>query len=796
MPKAACTCFGFFYRSKKMAYLLLDNGTTHLFDESELVHRGGATFLHCRFHTDKDPSLSVDIDKGCYHCFGCKKSGKVVGEHEYDRGTPVWKKPEPLKYGRWVHEDTNTNTSDDWFDETNDLEEHQNEPVSTKKEVDWKNPIREHIYYDENNRPIHKKTIFPNKSRDGKTAIQYRYEKNVWETGLKDSDGKSVEQQLYNLNKIKISQGICFVEGEKDVDNLTKYEIPATTLGSSNAKLLPHHYKYLKDKKIVIIPDNDAAGYRFTRYLSEELYLNVSKDVSIAFLPVDRNNDGRDISDWIEENNPKREDIAMMLCSNVKRFVDCKSDLGICDGGDDKSDLTFLEELRPYEKFPTSEMPKVLSDIIREGAKSLYAPEDYFGVASLPIVGSLLSGKYVLNIGNDEWFAWTSFACALVGESGDNKSHPIKLIIKDLDKLDMQAHDEYRSKLAEYEKYLHSKTKNNGPPLEKEAENVDKPVEKIYVYNDFTIEALKSDIENNPQGTLIHCDELSGLFGGMNQYKGGNGNDLQNLMDMVDGNKKRVGRAAKEKKAMIKKPRLSLLGTIQPKIVKEAFSEYMKNSGFAFRFLFTAPNPVPFMIGKAIPYKYKNAYTELIHKCDQAILEISDGEAKPIEVRFTSDAKELFCDFINNYSNRIVKDHHTHEGVVKPMISKMRTYTPRFCLFIQLIRHLSENAELTVDIQSVKIGIRLTKYFMYHTYKMLNTTGYLEKDVYLNKLISYSSKRNQTTFTIRELVQNKIFGRNFKTQDVENILEEMQTAGRGILDTKNRKKSFTLQSEC
>jgi hypothetical protein len=97
-------------------------------------------------------------------------------------------------------------------------------------------------------------------------------------------------------------------------------------------------------------------------------------------------------------------------------------------------------------------MPKVLKDVIREGSKSLYAPEDYFGTAVFPIVGSLLSGKYVLNIGNDEWFAWSSFACALVGESGDNKSHPIKFLIKQLDELDMQAYDEYQSKLKEYEK--------------------------------------------------------------------------------------------------------------------------------------------------------------------------------------------------------------------------------------------------------------------------------------------------------------------------------------------------------
>jgi hypothetical protein len=291
---------------------------------------------------------------------------------------------------------------------------------------------------------------------------------------------------------------------------------------------------------------------------------------------------------------------------------------------------------------------------------------------------------------------------------------------------------------------------------------------------------------------LIHCDELSGLFTGMNQYKGGKGNDLQTLMDMVDGNKKRVRRSAKDKRAMLKKPRISLLGTIQPKIVKEAFSDYMKNSGFAFRFLFSAPNPIEFHIGKAVPKKCRDAYIELINKCDSIDLQMKDGKPHPLEVSFTPDAKKQFDEFINSYTNRVVRDYYTPEGVVKPIISKMRTYTPRFCLFIQLIKHLTENTDLNIDVDSVQVGIRLIKYFMFHTYKMLNTTGDLENDLYIDRLISFSTRRGETKFTTRELTQSKIFGRELKTRDVENILSEIQKSGKGVWDTNGRSKIFTL----
>jgi hypothetical protein len=32
----------------------------------------------CPFHPDNDPSLSVDLDRGLYHCFGCEAGGDSI----------------------------------------------------------------------------------------------------------------------------------------------------------------------------------------------------------------------------------------------------------------------------------------------------------------------------------------------------------------------------------------------------------------------------------------------------------------------------------------------------------------------------------------------------------------------------------------------------------------------------------------------------------------------------------------------------------------------------------------------
>lgn len=40
-----------------------------------LTKKGGSFMGLCPFHDDSSPSLSVDREKGLYHCFGCGESG-------------------------------------------------------------------------------------------------------------------------------------------------------------------------------------------------------------------------------------------------------------------------------------------------------------------------------------------------------------------------------------------------------------------------------------------------------------------------------------------------------------------------------------------------------------------------------------------------------------------------------------------------------------------------------------------------------------------------------------------------
>lgn len=44
----------------------------------DLTKKGASYMGRCPFHDDKNPSLSVDLVKGLYHCFGCGESGDAI----------------------------------------------------------------------------------------------------------------------------------------------------------------------------------------------------------------------------------------------------------------------------------------------------------------------------------------------------------------------------------------------------------------------------------------------------------------------------------------------------------------------------------------------------------------------------------------------------------------------------------------------------------------------------------------------------------------------------------------------
>jgi hypothetical protein len=109
-----------------------------------------------------------------------------------------------------------------------------------------------------------------------------------------------VRRVLYHLPEVLSWTGPVFlVEGEKDADNLIGRLQVATTSPGGADNWKPEYANSLIGKDVIVIPDKDAAGYRYAKEAIHSLQGKASS-VKVVILPGDG---VKDVSDWIVAGN-------------------------------------------------------------------------------------------------------------------------------------------------------------------------------------------------------------------------------------------------------------------------------------------------------------------------------------------------------------------------------------------------------------------------------------------------------------------------------------------------------------
>ena len=100
-------------------------------------------------------------------------------------------------------------------------------------------------------------------------AEKVRYTNKTFFWRSKKPDGsydyhKPENVPLYNGMVLEKAEAVFLVEGEKDVDTLTKHGLPAVSL-PNGAHWENEYAAYFSDKVIIILPDNDGAGRGYAK---------------------------------------------------------------------------------------------------------------------------------------------------------------------------------------------------------------------------------------------------------------------------------------------------------------------------------------------------------------------------------------------------------------------------------------------------------------------------------------------------------------------------------------------------
>ena len=219
---------------------------------------------HLHKNNDRNPSLSVNLEKGLLKCFGCDLEGhinKLWKELSWEE--PPWlKKPKgpPSTYrGHRVKE---------WYP-----------------------------YEDRLGRVKYWMGRIEYRDSDGHRKKQFCLynAKGYWSL-------KGTSRVLYRLPELLKAKTVWIVEGEKDVHTLGELGLTATTSPFGAGKWRDEYSQYFNEtQSIVIIPDNDDQGRKHAQQVAKSLFGKVAslKVVELSGVP-----EGGDVTDWFQEEDP------------------------------------------------------------------------------------------------------------------------------------------------------------------------------------------------------------------------------------------------------------------------------------------------------------------------------------------------------------------------------------------------------------------------------------------------------------------------------------------------------------
>jgi hypothetical protein len=121
-----------------------------------------------------------------------------------------------------------------------------------------------------------------------KTFTQDRFNEGKWIPGL-----SGVQRVLFNLPKVRASQEVWLVEGEKDALTLISLGFTATTNAGGGSAWSDAYAEDLKGKDVIICPDQDKVGKKHCDVVFESL-IEHAKTIRIVDLPPPN----KDVSDF------------------------------------------------------------------------------------------------------------------------------------------------------------------------------------------------------------------------------------------------------------------------------------------------------------------------------------------------------------------------------------------------------------------------------------------------------------------------------------------------------------------
>jgi hypothetical protein len=381
-------------------------------------------------------------------------------------------------------------------------------------------------------------------------------------------EGWPLKRPLYGLHKLaeRPSAKVCVVEGEKSADAAQKllpdFVIVTSPNGSNAADTAD--WSPLRGRDVVIWPDADAPGEKYKSDVIDCLIGIGVKSVATV-TPPGGVKEGWDAADAFEEGWTTER--AAELIANALPGPSHAPDSSEGEPNDELTpswenpDLSFLDDRRgdlPY--FPLDVLSPDWQNWAKSAAHGAGTTVDHILVPLLGIASSLI-GTARRARASSSWSEPLTMWTCVVGFSGTGKTSGLDVTKRALSKIERDRKHLIGERRREHEgrieraKAAHKQWKarvqeaveaGTPPPAMPADAEIPEPfvVPRLHISNS-TIEKIAVLLQARPQGVVLICDELAGLFLNLARYSGGT--DREFWLEAWNGKRyvvERMGRSA------------------------------------------------------------------------------------------------------------------------------------------------------------------------------------------------------------------------------------------------------------
>ena len=418
-----------------------------------------------------------------------------------------------------------------------------------------------------------------------------------------------------------------------------------------------------------------------------------------------------------------------------------------------------LGSLPPAEPFPLSVLPEPAARLVIEGAAAIGCPPDFLGVAMLAVAGGTIGRSVSLRL-KPGYFAGPTLYAACVGPPSDGKTPAFKAVTTAARRIDAILAAEHAQAMERWQ----DEANRTGPDNKKTKPTLPPKPGRIDV-DDITMESVPTRLADNPRGLIMLRDELTALLHGMNQYKGGKGNDRSIALKIWSGDAIKKDRVSDVSGIPVRcdHPCMSILGGLPPAMLGCLQDAKGSADGFVDRFLFTYPDPIPVpeWSDRGIPEDAVNGWCEVVAGLWARPMNCQEGRSVPHVARFTPGGEAAWQALYDAHAAEM--NAPDFSPALRGPWGKLREYAGRLALILACLDHAADPTSAVSEIPAVGPELvegawQLVAYFKNHARRVHMAIGQgagIGASMTSKALVAWLRDRNLDSFSESEFKQDR-----------------------------------------